>query len=342
MELRSRLFRGDKKLQACSVNDAAHVTLGAMGEHVAKIHLALFALDALKIDRAELVSQTYGRTTQAAVLSYKTKRRIINPAYQTKPDGIVGKMTVASLDAEMCKKESASIAIGDCLQSSSRGTLSSAGKGVPPSAALRGVQTPGSQKAKGIGEEKPKPLNRALRIFLAITRKAALESAYPSLSASLERAKDSLFEHGLTLSVEFKNGFADTINYGGTDGKIILEDDIVGLRKASEDLRPGLPGILRIIVCPMNSTVFGETFRDRRIANLTFPPFVLMNAQLIDRSNATLLHEMIHAANNGPFKHDKDPSSIFSENGTTLMGNIERTKLRNEHAAKLAQSFFAV
>lgn len=37
MALVSNLFRGDKKLEACLVNDAAHVTLGARGEHVAKI-----------------------------------------------------------------------------------------------------------------------------------------------------------------------------------------------------------------------------------------------------------------------------------------------------------------
>ena len=101
MGLVSRLFRGNKKLEACLVDNAAHVTLGAQGEHVAKIQFALFSLDTLKIDRTELVTQTYGPSTAAAVLSYKTKRQIINQSYQTKPDSIVGKMTIASLDAEM-------------------------------------------------------------------------------------------------------------------------------------------------------------------------------------------------------------------------------------------------
>ena len=101
MGLVSRLFRYNNKLQACLADNAAHVTLGAQGEHVGKIQFALFSLDTLKIERAELVTQTYGPSTAAAVLSYKTKRQIINPSYQTKPDGIVGRMTIASLDAEI-------------------------------------------------------------------------------------------------------------------------------------------------------------------------------------------------------------------------------------------------
>jgi hypothetical protein len=39
------------------------------------------------------------------VLSYKKKRSIINPAYQTQADNIVGKMTIASLDKEILQRE---------------------------------------------------------------------------------------------------------------------------------------------------------------------------------------------------------------------------------------------
>jgi hypothetical protein len=62
-------------------------------------------LDGAKIDGQETRKNTYGTSTAAAVLTYKTKRRIINPAYQTKPDNIVGKMTIAALDREMLQFE---------------------------------------------------------------------------------------------------------------------------------------------------------------------------------------------------------------------------------------------
>src|SRR5688572_31837858 len=93
----SNLFKGDAKLAACQINDAAHLTGGARGEHVAKVQFALFALDSSAIDTNEVRLQTYGPTTAKAVLAYKTKRRIINTGYQNTPDSIVGKMTITRL-----------------------------------------------------------------------------------------------------------------------------------------------------------------------------------------------------------------------------------------------------
>ncbi len=348
MGLVSTLFRGNQRLEACLVDNAAHVTLGAQGEHVAKIQFALFLLDALKIDRSELVTQTYGPSTAAAVLSYKTKRQIINKSYQSTPDNIVGKMTIASLDAEMRGRQLSFPAVGDCALTP---------PSVPQPFALSRLNGPNrfveefagqaaDRNSKRSGSGKRQQFNRTLRIYLSITKKASIEDGFPSLSAHLERAKDSLFEHGLTLSVEFRNGFADTIDFAGTAGRIALEDDIIELRKASEDLRPGLANILRVIVCPMNDFVFGETFRNRRIGNLFFPPFVLMNSRQIDRSHATLLHEMIHASfvpiNGTKLNHDSEPNSIFFENGTTQLGAVDRTFLKPEHAARLAKGFFAI
>jgi hypothetical protein len=43
MPLQSKLFRGDRALEACLVNDSAHITEGAAGGHVGKIQTALFA-----------------------------------------------------------------------------------------------------------------------------------------------------------------------------------------------------------------------------------------------------------------------------------------------------------
>ena len=348
MGLVSRMFQGDRKLEACLVDNAAHVTLGAQGEHVAKIQISLFMLDNLKIDRTELVTQTYGPSTAAAVLAYKTKRQIINRSYQTTPDSIVGKMTIASLDAEMRQRQLSFPGVGDCAltppsvpQPFVPGPLGEPRRLVAGSAAQAGDRN--SKQSTG---GKLKQLNKTLRIFLAITKRAAIDDGFPSLSADLERAKDSLFEHGLSLSVEFRNGFTDTIDFAGTAGRIILEDDIVGLRKASEDKRPGLAKILRVIVCPMNDFVFGETFRNRRIGDLVFPTFVLINSRQTDRSHATLLHEMIHAAFPGTsgakLQHDSEPNSIFFEHGTIQLGAVDRTFLKPEHAAILANGYFAI
>ena len=105
MGLRSKLFRGDPALEACLIHDSAHVKEGAVGEHVSKIHSALFALDGLSVAADELRACRYGKSTVAAVLAFKTKRNIINYAYETQVDPIVGKMTIAALDEEMRRKE---------------------------------------------------------------------------------------------------------------------------------------------------------------------------------------------------------------------------------------------
>ena len=101
MALQSQLFQGNPKLEAAAVSDPAHILLGATGNHVRKIQLAL-----IKLDKATIVPDgVYGRATAAAVLAYKQKRHIINWSYQTKADDIVGKMTIAALDKEMLEAE---------------------------------------------------------------------------------------------------------------------------------------------------------------------------------------------------------------------------------------------
>jgi hypothetical protein len=101
MGLKSALFRGDAKLEACLVSNPAHKMEGASGDHVSKIHQALSMVDESEISPDELSAKKYGSSTAAAVLSFKTKRKIINKAYQSKPDNIVGKMTIAALDNEV-------------------------------------------------------------------------------------------------------------------------------------------------------------------------------------------------------------------------------------------------
>ena len=99
--LHSQLFSGDPRLERCLVDDAAHVTLGCHGVFVGKIQYAVLVLQSGTIAGDELVAMRYGRDTAALVLAYKTRHRIINPRYQTKPDAIVGKMSIAALDFDM-------------------------------------------------------------------------------------------------------------------------------------------------------------------------------------------------------------------------------------------------
>jgi hypothetical protein len=101
MALQSRLFRGDPNLEAAAVNDSAHIVQGATGDHVRKIQQALIQLDGAAI----VADGNYGPATARAVLAYKQKRNIINFSYQTQADDIVGKMTMAALDAEMVAAE---------------------------------------------------------------------------------------------------------------------------------------------------------------------------------------------------------------------------------------------
>jgi hypothetical protein len=101
MSLNSNLFKTSQRLNDCAVHDAAHVKTGDVGDYVRLIQIALMQIDELQIEKVETDAMRYGPSTARAVLSYKTKRSIINRAYQQTPDAIVGKMTIASLDDEM-------------------------------------------------------------------------------------------------------------------------------------------------------------------------------------------------------------------------------------------------
>jgi hypothetical protein len=340
MALSSNLFRGDTALEACALKDPAHITLGATGDHVAKIQFALFTLDRLIIDRLELVSQRYGKSTAAAVLAYKRKRRIINHSYQITADAIVGKMTIALLDKDMRVQERFLKQPGDCIMSP-RGASSSLSPLTAPNGNLS-QRTNAITDSKGAKTLAPnKQLGGFVRVLFQITLKASIEDGYP-LSAETEVARDALFEHGITLFVEVNGrGFADTIRFPsrvlsspGTAG-----DNVDELRKASEDLRPGLAGILRVIVCQMaDRNAFGETFRNRNIGGRIVPPFVLLNSENIDTiSHATLIHEMIHASKPGPLDHDPEKFSLFFDFGSNKPGTVKRTLLKPEHALTLSK-----
>ena len=101
MVLLSRLFRGVPELEACQAQNAAHITPGATGHHIRLIQTALCRLGFTNIVGVDYVRGYYGPSTAAAVLRYKSSRKIINSSYQTAPDNIVGKMTITRLDGEM-------------------------------------------------------------------------------------------------------------------------------------------------------------------------------------------------------------------------------------------------
>jgi peptidoglycan hydrolase-like protein with peptidoglycan-binding domain len=101
MPLKSNLFAGDARLEACAASNPDHVTPGATGPHVRKIQGAVMTLDGANIDQGELDTARYGPSTAAAVLAYKTKRDIVNRTYQSQADDIVGIMTIKALDAEL-------------------------------------------------------------------------------------------------------------------------------------------------------------------------------------------------------------------------------------------------
>lgn len=107
MSLQSRLFRGDPKLEAAAVSNPAHIVAGATGDHVAKLQHALLVLGDAGIEPAEQVAKRYGPSTANAVLSFKTKRNIVNRSYQTQADNIVGIMTMVALDKGMLESEEA-------------------------------------------------------------------------------------------------------------------------------------------------------------------------------------------------------------------------------------------
>lgn len=125
--LRSDLFKGDARLEACATTPSAHIAPTAppeRGEHVAKIHAALANLQPDSViaenEKGQLI---YGSTTAAAVLDYKRARAIINPTYQSTPDNIVGQMTIKRMDADMLQGGGARDQIVDRAFEDSRNAL---------------------------------------------------------------------------------------------------------------------------------------------------------------------------------------------------------------------------
>jgi hypothetical protein len=320
----SRLFKGDRALEACLLHNWAHVTPGSVGEHVGKIQKALVALEKAAIDTEERAETRYGSSTAGGVLAYKRKRRIINRAYQTQADNIVGKMTIAALDKEMFQYE---------LRNRRR-----CGCGDPPGGRRMGVPVPQSLPASRIAAAKQFPAN--LNILWQPTQGGLNEAGNKHL-VYVARALEILKPFGMNI-ISSVASIPDgpiphemSVNPG-------QKDEVETLRKAAEKQRPGATDVLRFIVCPLDRVRVDGHF-EIHVADTVggepggWPFFVLINARLVHPDHATALHEMIHAAT-GKTKeqHDDDPDSIFA------LGSAEhpRTVLKEDDAKALSESFF--
>jgi len=176
-----------------------------------------------------------------------------------------------------------------------------------------------------------------IRVFFQITLRSATEDGYP-LSANIELARDTLIEHGISLSVEIRSGFADTLPFSEPilNNPDAAGDNVDQIRTVSENVRPGVRGVFRVIVCQMVGNSAGETFRNRVIGGRIVPPFALLNSQIVDSGRATLIHEMIHASKPGVVQHDSETFSVFFDHGSEKPGGTARTFLRPEHALTLS------
>src|SRR5258708_24509922 len=103
--LKCNVVGSDRALQGWGGDRGGQVTRGFVGPHVRKIQAALIYLDSLSIDQSELKTCSYGPSTAAAVLAFKKARKIVNRAYQTTEDDIVGIMTIAAMDRELHKRQ---------------------------------------------------------------------------------------------------------------------------------------------------------------------------------------------------------------------------------------------
>jgi hypothetical protein len=261
------------------------------------------------------------------------------------PDSIVGKMTIVRLDRDMSLWEQTHKPTNDC-QSGQTGPPSapaSTGRTAGPTLAFALTSSAVRTATGGPVAATPKINRKTLRVYVAITRSASLQDGYP-LGAAVEFARDRLFQHGMSLSLEFSAGvrFADEINF---PDRIILDEHVALLRKASEDVRPGFPAIVRAIVCRRSPNGRpGETFRDVDIGGTRFPPFILLNSENLTLDNEALLHEMIHCSLPRELSklHDPERFSVFFEFGRTRVDDVDRLVLKPERAAALSNGFFAI
>lgn len=313
MALRSRLFHGDDRLEACAISDPAHLTPGSSGRSVGKVQRALTITDGAVIEAREMRAETYGPSTTAAVLSYKQARNIINKAYEQTVDPIVGKMTIKSLDDEMSRIEANAKGSAIC---GDPGPAGDAGRRFQIKRTEAFGTTSNQTEQVGFSGRVTTQLNLSFQITTE-GEKVGGRRLVDQVAAANELTQEMLIID--TPSLRDVKAFEFTMLVRATD-----DAELQALRKkAGEALQLGSHK-LRVIVHRFvpNSDEFGLTktiFLDgTRVA-----PFIVLNANKSREDHMTLLHEMIHAAGIiGP--HDSeasepgtfdDDTSVFSYGG---------------------------
>jgi hypothetical protein len=326
MALRSAMLGGDPKLQSCLTSDPAHVVPNARGDHVARIQKALLLVDKANIDASELRAKVYGVSTTAAVLAFKRKRRIINFSYQTQADNIVGKMTIKRLDEDVLVLEG---------RSTPNRSACGAGGG--------GGAVAFEPTRLAIGETAPtlKDHGKVLSFLWQDTQAAADLGGSAQLAFSfVQRAREIMKPHGLDFARSPDEPFGLNVGPVVPDFERVITGSpasCFSVRAAAERVLVTSPTILRVICCPFSEKDqrFNGVTDGGTLGDWTFPKFVLINVQKHAPDNATLLHEMIHAAGERFPPHDPDPRSVYAE------ADAPRDKLQVTHAAKIADAFFA-
>ncbi len=250
-------------------------------------------------------------------------------------------MTIAALDKEMLALESRrtpSVHCGDPIGGGGRITAQGAPSIVAPPPRGLGVRAPAfpqhrltSLQVGAPSVSKVFPAN--LDILWQITSGAAARGGHKHL-ALLVKAISLLKPFRLDIISSVSSGDPPFPNEDSVDAR--FRQDAFKVRKASERVRPGLPTVLRIIVCPFEplSPEFGIT-EGGTLDGISFPAFVLINVNKFRTDQCTAIHEMIHAT--GLFVHDDDATlgeSVFSTASN-------RSILRPEHAERLSKAFFA-
>ena len=336
MPLASRMFAGDRRLEAAAVSPASHIVPGDAGPHVSKLQRALILLDNADMTSAELRQAHYGPATARAVLAYKTRRQIINRTYQSKPDDIVGIMTMASLDSEMRR-----------LEISSRGNPGCGDNGSGPCAPARGAahaMVAFGITAEGAAPAAPKKFPAELNVMMMWTT-GALAQPTSRTWRYFEQASFFLRDFGITLNV-LPSPREIPVNTDVIPGN---KGYIWPVRKAAEKIMPGQPNVLRIIACPFEKTgvpVYAET-QSGIFDGVEFTDFIMLNACEVRADQCTVLHEMLHAAK----RADGGEPTLFdrwnheaggAEGGDNVYSTGKnRTFLRPEHAQALSEAFFA-
>ena len=326
MPLRSLQFRGDTRLEACLVNDQAHLTIGTVGPFVRKVQQAVAMLTGRSASLEEVQASRYGQSTADAVLAYKRARSIVNKAYQATADNVVGKMTIKSLDDEMVRMEARppELVCGDPVT------------GVAPrrsSPMLQGKTARGFSST-GVGFRLPD----LLRITWQISTLGEKLNGR-RLNVQVDACNKILPDDLLITTIGPDLNLVRAFEYNEIV-PVVGEAHVAGLVRAAAKARTTSPSELRVIVHPLvdPQPTFGIT---------KFGPYdgehlgaaVVLNASLQRNDNLTLLHEMIHAT--GLLFHDSEPGGVFDQT-SVFSTNEGRDHIRTDHIQRLHKQAWCI